>query len=59
VPSHPGTPGHRLLSLTTHLNFFRNDQAASAWLRDHPGCETLTIIDALSFAGHLDTLLTR
>lgn len=59
VPSHPQAPGHRLPSLSAHLNLFRSAPAASAWLRDHPGYEVLTIIDALSFAGHLDTLLTR
>jgi alkylmercury lyase len=59
VPSHPEAPDHRLPSFCAHLNFFRSAQAASAWLRDHPGYEVLAITDALSFAGHLDSLLTR
>jgi alkylmercury lyase len=57
LPSHPETPGHFLTSLPAHVHFFRSAQAASSWLRDHPGYEVLAISDALSFAGHLSTLL--
>jgi alkylmercury lyase len=58
LPSHPETSGHFLPSLPAQLSFFRSAQAASTWLRDHPGYEALAVSDAFRFAAHLNTLFT-